>query len=67
MWYSDPFGEHAATKSFRGSIAQFIAAVDNKRRDERGFIHSFGRSYAFESVAIGGDRSYAGHGVHVPN
>ncbi|MGD9904507.1 MAG: hypothetical protein AB7U83_13670 [Vicinamibacterales bacterium] len=66
-WYTDPFGGRASPRPFPGGIRQFIAAVDNRKRSERGTIAMGGRVYAFESRALGKDRPYGGRGVHAPN
>ncbi len=54
VWYTDPFGGHAAPAPFPGSIRQFIAALDNT-------------AVPFNGPTIGGTRSYGGPGVHAPN
>ncbi len=66
-WFTDPFGGHASTSPFPGAIRQFIAAVDNRRRNDAGVISAGGRLYHFESRALGKDRWYGGRGVHAPN
>lgn len=66
-WYTDPFGGHARRGAFPGAIKQFIASIDNRKRDERGFVHAGGRTFPFESRALGKDRWYGGPGVHAPN
>ena len=66
-WYTDPFGGHASTKPFPGAIRQYVAVVDNRKRNDRGVISVAGRTYAFESLAFGKDRWYGGKGVHAPN
>ncbi len=66
-WYTDPFGGHASRSPFPGAIRQYIAAVDNRRRNDAGLIASGGRVYHFESLALGKDRWYGGRGVHAPN
>jgi hypothetical protein len=66
-WYTDPFGGHASERPFPGAIRQFIAAVDNRRRNDAGVIGVGGRAYPFESRAFGKDRWYGGKGVHAPN
>ena len=66
-WYTDPFGGHASERPFPGAIKQFIAAVDNRKRNESGVIGVGGRIYPFESRAFGKDRWYGGKGVHAPN
>ncbi len=55
VWYTDPFGGNASPTPFRGSIAQQVAAVDNRR------------AYPLESQAVGANRPYGGNGVHAPN
>jgi hypothetical protein len=55
IWYTDPFGGHASTTPFPGSVRQRIAAVDNRR------------AFPLESQAFGATRSYGGNGVHAPN
>ncbi len=55
VWYTDPFGGHAATTPFPGSVEQRIAAIDNTR------------PFPLESQAFGGTRNYGGNGVHAPN
>ena len=66
-WYTDPFGGHAADRPFPGAIKQFVAAVDNRKRNDAGVISVGGRIYPFESRAFGKDRWYGGKGVHAPN
>lgn len=66
-WYTDPFGGHASTKLFPGAIRQYVAVVDNRKRNDRGVIGVAGRTYPFESLAFGKDRWYGGKGVHAPN
>ena len=66
-WHTDPFGGHASRTAFPGSIGQFIAAVDNRRRNDAGMIAVGGRLFPFESRALGKDRWYGGRGVHAPN
>ena len=67
-WYTDPFGGHASPRPFPGAIQQLVAAVDNRRRDDRGrLVVRGGRVYPFESLAFGKDRWYGGKGVHAPN
>jgi hypothetical protein len=66
-WHTDPFGGRARERPFPGSIAQFIAAVDNRKRNDAGVIGVGGRAYPFESRAFGKDRWYGGKGVHAPN
>jgi hypothetical protein len=67
FWYTDPFGNAATAGTGPATIQQFISAVDNRTRTESGLISSTGRTYPLESVAIGGNRSYGGSGVHAPN
>lgn len=55
VWYTDPFGGHAATAPFPGSVEQRVAAIDNTR------------PFPLESQAFGGTRNYGGSGVHAPN
>jgi len=55
IWYTDPFGGHGRQQPFPGSIAQYIASMDND--------HGFGIS----GPAIGFDRYYGGPGSHAPN
>ena len=55
IWYTDPFGGHASTTAFPGSVRQMIASVDNRR------------AFPLESQAFGATRSYGGNGVHAPN
>ena len=66
-WYTDPFGGRASERPFPGAIKQFIAAVDNRKRNDAGVISIGGRIYPFESRAFGKDRWYGGKGVHAPN
>lgn len=66
-WFTDPFGGRASRSAFPGAIRQFIAAIDNRRRDQRGFVSVGGREFPFESRALGKDRWYGGKGVHAPN
>jgi hypothetical protein len=54
VWYSDPFGDHAQTEAFPGSIRQYIARMDNGGVDPGG--KTFGR-----------DREYGSSGTHAPN
>ena len=55
-WYTDAFGAGASTSPFPGSIAQFVAAIDNSGRP------------TLESQAFGADlRPPAAAGVHAPN
>ena len=65
--YTDPFGGRAADRPFPGAIKQFVAAVDNRKRNDAGVISVGGRVYPFESRAFGKDRWYGGKGVHAPN
>ena len=67
LWYTDPFGNIAAPGSVPVTIAQYISAVDNRKRTEAGYISPTGRAYPLESVAIGNGRFYGGAGVHAPN
>ncbi|MGE0359968.1 MAG: hypothetical protein AB7H93_08190 [Vicinamibacterales bacterium] len=66
-WYTDPFGGQASLRPFPGAIAQYIAAVDNRTRNDAGVISVGGRVFPFESRAFGKDRWYGGKGVHAPN
>ncbi len=54
VWYTDPFGKHARTTPFIGSIKQIIAVIDNGGRVGGGPV-------------LGRDRNYGGPGVHAPN
>ena len=54
VWYSDPFGEHAQTEPFPGSIRQYIAQMDN------GGVEPGGKTF-------GRDREYGSSGTHAPN
>lgn len=54
VWYTDPFGGHAATSPFPGSIRQFVAKINNTGLDLSG-------------PGIGSNRNYGGPGVHAPN
>ena len=54
VWYSDPFGRHAATSPFPGSIRQYVAKINNTGLDLSG-------------PGIGSNRNYGGPGVHAPN
>ena len=54
-WYTDPFGKNARTEPFPGSIAQYIAAIDNDRAVNPG------------GPTFGRNRDYGGTGVHAPN
>ncbi len=54
VWFTDPFGHHANTSAFPGSIRQFIAKINNTGVD-------------FSGPRIGDDRNYGGRGVHAPN
>jgi hypothetical protein len=54
VWYTDPFGGHAATSAFPGSIRQFVAKINNTGLDLSG-------------PGIGSNRNYGGPGVHAPN
>jgi hypothetical protein len=53
-WYTDPFGKNGSPDPFPGSVAQFIAKVDNTARQGSGPV-------------LGRDRNYGGPGVHAPN
>lgn len=66
-WYTDPFGNGATPGTSAGTIRQYISNVDNRYRDDSGYINPSGRNYPLESVAIGKDRNYGGSGVHAPN
>jgi hypothetical protein len=55
VWYTDPFGGHADTVAFPGSVKQKLASLDNTR------------PWPLESQAFGATRSYGGNGVHAPN
>jgi hypothetical protein len=55
VWHSDPYGGHAKTTPFPGSVRQWIGRMNN----ERGF--------RFNGPSIGGDRYYGGPGTHAPN
>ena len=55
-WFTDPFGGHAQTDSFPGSIRQFIVAMDNSR-------NGLGNS----GPELGRDRDYGAPSVHAPN
>ena len=55
LWYSDPFGGHAKTSPFPGSVRQWIGRMNN----ERGFN--------FHGPSIGGERFYGEAGTHAPN
>ena len=57
----------APAAAFPGAIKQFVAAVDNRKRNDAGVIGVGGRLYPFESRAFGKDRWYGGKGVHAPN
>jgi hypothetical protein len=65
--YTDPFGAAASPNPTVGSIIQYIAAVDNRRRLDSGNISPTGRLYPLESVAVGKTRNYGAPGVHAPN
>jgi hypothetical protein len=67
LWYTDPFGNGATAGTSQATIQQYISTVDNRKRTDAGQISSSGRAYPLESVAIGGDRSYGGTGIHAPN
>lgn len=54
-WYTDPFGKNGRREPFPGSIAQFIASIDNDRAVNPG------------GPAFGRNRQYGGTGVHAPN
>ena len=54
VWYSDPFGEHAQTEPFPGSIRQYIVQMDN------GGVEPGGKTF-------GRDREYGSSGTHAPN
>ncbi len=54
VWYTDPFGGHAKTSPFPGSIRQYIAKINNTGLDLSG-------------PGIGSNRNYGGAGVHAPN
>ncbi|HTS87069.1 MAG TPA: hypothetical protein VMG41_01155 [Gemmatimonadales bacterium] len=55
VWYTDPFGGHASTSPFPGSIRQWVATVNN--------------NYGFnvDGPAIGFDRNYGTTSTHAPN
>jgi hypothetical protein len=53
-WYTDPFGRNGSPDPFPGSIAQFIAEIDNSGRQGSGPV-------------LGRERNYGGPGVHAPN
>ncbi len=53
-WYTDPFGGHAKTDPFPGSIRQFVAKIDNT-------------GLGLSGPGIGSQRNYGGAGVHPPN
>jgi hypothetical protein len=55
IWYTDPFGRHGKREPFPGSIAQFVAKMDNDR------------GIGMSGPRIGDDRPYGGSGVHPPN
>lgn len=55
VWYTDPFGGHASTVPFTGSVKQIVAPIAN------------GRPFPLESQAFGKGRSYGGAGTHAPN
>jgi hypothetical protein len=55
IWYTDPFGKHGRTEAFPGSIAQFIAKINNDR------------GVGMSGPQLGDDRPYTGSGVHAPN
>ena len=55
VWYSDPYGGHAKTEPFPGSVRQWIGRVNN----EGGFN--------FHGPSIGGDRFYGASNTHAPN
>lgn len=54
VWYTDPFGGHAQSSPFSGSIRQFVASRDN-------------RGLGLSGPQIGSNRNYGGPGVHPPN
>jgi hypothetical protein len=54
VWYTDPYGKHARTSPFPGSIRQWIAKIDNTGRPGHGPV-------------VGRQRNYGGTGVHAPN
>jgi hypothetical protein len=54
VWYTDPFGKHARTTPFPGSIRQFISRTNNS-------------AVPFHGPRIGHDRNYGGASVHAPN
>jgi hypothetical protein len=55
VWYTDAFGRNGQTSPFPGSIRQRLSKTDNKIGVDAG------------GPVIGGNRSYAGAGVHAPN
>lgn len=55
IWYTDKYGKNARKQPFKGSIRQFIAAVDNDRAAQP------------SGPAIGQNRDYGRKGVHSPN
>ncbi len=54
VWYTDPFGKHAKTSPFAGSIRQFISRTNNT-------------AVPFNGPRLGDGRNYGGTGVHPPN
>jgi hypothetical protein len=54
VWYTDPFGKHAKTSPFAGSIRQFISRTNNT-------------AVPFNGPRLGDGRNYGGAGVHPPN
>ena len=63
----DPFGGAASTNSTVGSIIQYVASIDNRRRLDSGVVSPGGRLYPLESVAVGKTRNYGTPGIHAPN
>ena len=55
VWYTDAFGRNGQTSPFPGSIRQRLSKMDNKIGVDAG------------GPVIGGNRNYAGAGVHAPN
>ena len=55
IWYTDPFGKHGRPEPFPGSIAQFVARMNNDR------------GIGMSGSQIGEDRPYGATGVHPPN
>ena len=55
-WYTDPYGGHASTTPFPGSVRQYVSAVTTPQRDVGRAVFGWTTDYGPE-----------GSGVHAPN